>query len=36
MYLITGDKDLLRIGGFGECAIVTPAEFLDRMRSGTG
>lgn len=30
-FLVTGDRDLLRIGVFRGCAIVTPADFLARI-----
>lgn len=31
--IVTGDKDLLRMESFREIAIVTPAEFLERLLS---
>ena len=30
-YLITGDKDLLTLGGYNRIQIVAPAEFLSQM-----
>jgi uncharacterized protein len=30
-FIVTGDKDLLRMQSFRGIAIVTPAEFLDRL-----
>lgn len=29
-YLITGDKDLLSLGSYGEIQVVTPAQFLSQ------
>lgn len=31
-FLITGDKDLLTLGGYDQIQIVTPAEFLSQIR----
>lgn len=31
-FLITGDKDLLTLGGYDQIQIVTPAEFLSQFR----
>ncbi|MBI2327099.1 putative toxin-antitoxin system toxin component, PIN family [Candidatus Curtissbacteria bacterium] len=31
-YLITGDKDLLTLGGYNRIQIVAPAEFLSQIR----
>ena len=31
-YLITGDEDLLVLGQFGSCKIVTPRQFWSRIR----
>lgn len=31
-YLITGDKDLLTLGGYNRIQIVAPAEFLDKFK----
>lgn len=31
-YLITGDKDLLTLGGYNRIQIVAPAEFLSQFR----
>ena len=31
-FLITGDKDLLTLGGYNRIQIVAPAEFLDKFK----
>jgi len=29
-WIVTGDRDLLDVGSYGEVRIVTPQEFLER------